>query len=106
MKQTVDFNGFVDAFYKHGRQTQFSHAALRVLYDYLEEMDEGYVLDVVALCCKYTEEDTAHLAERLDAGFEGASDDELLNGVLGELNNLTIIVGVVDGGARIIYLGY
>lgn len=109
MKQTVDFDDFVQAFANHGRQTQFSDAALRVLYDHLENEDPDYELDVVALCCEYCEEDTADLAERLGVDTEDMDADEILATVLDRLGDLTSVVGaisVVNGGDRILYLEY
>ena len=109
MKQTVDFDDFVQAFANHGRQTQFSDAALRVLYDHLENEDPDYELDAVALCCEYTEEYTVDLAERFGIDTEDMDADEILNAVRAELNKRTVVVAavsVVNGGDRIIYLEY
>lgn len=57
--QTVTKNDLYDAFSNMNRSDNFSHAALDALYDYLDEMsdDNGapYALDVIALCCEYSE---------------------------------------------------
>lgn len=59
MKQTVNFNGFCDAFERMGRNENFSYAGKRALFDYLEEFEqdtgEEIELDIVALCCEYSE---------------------------------------------------
>ena len=59
MKKTINFYDFRDAFHKFGRGDQFSASALRTLFDYLEDYEEGcdieIELDVIALCCDYTE---------------------------------------------------
>ena len=59
MKQTINSCDFIDAFRAHGRQNQFSYAGLRALFEYLEEMEDGMgeemELDVIALCCDYSE---------------------------------------------------
>ncbi len=58
MKQSTGFCQFTDAF-KVTRPNNFSYAGLRALFDYLEEYEEStgeeIELDVVALCCEYTE---------------------------------------------------
>lgn len=58
MKQTVHFEDFHNAF-KSSRPNQFSYAGLISLYDYLIEYEndagEELNLDVIALCCDYTE---------------------------------------------------
>ena len=49
---------FKDEFHRMDRGDQFSYEGLNALYDYLEELHEcgqGYELDVIALCCDWTE---------------------------------------------------
>ena len=58
MKQTVHFEDFYNAF-KSSRPSQFTYDGLKSLYDYLiqyeEDTGEELDLDVIALCCDYTE---------------------------------------------------
>ena len=72
----VSFNQFVDEFTRMGRKDQyvdevrsrtpgnFSYEGLRALFDYLEEYEEytgtPIELDVVALCCEFTEYEDAY----------------------------------------------
>lgn len=60
MKQTIDRQMFIRAFYDCGRNNDFSHKGLNALFDYLEEYEdstgEQIELDVIALCCDYREE--------------------------------------------------
>ena len=78
MKQTINSSEFVDAFRAHGRQNQFSYDGLRALFEYLEEMEDGMgeemELDVIALCCDYSEFASAKEAA-LEYGMT-AEDDE------------------------------
>jgi hypothetical protein len=57
MKQTVNFSTFTDAF--QIRKDNFTYAGKRALFDYLESLEEDtgeeIELDVIALCCDYTE---------------------------------------------------
>lgn len=59
MKQTVNNYEFIDAFEKMGRESNFSYEGLQALFDYLEEYEEScgteIELDVIALCCEFTE---------------------------------------------------
>jgi len=63
MKITIDSNGFRDAFARFGRQNQFSSNGLQALFTHLDniERDGGgeIELDVVSLCCDFTEFTTA-----------------------------------------------
>ena len=61
--ETITTSSFVDAFRAAGRQDQFSYSGLRALYDYLEglsdDLGEPIALDVIALCCDYSEYQSA-----------------------------------------------
>ena len=58
MKETVTESSFLEAF-KQTRPNQFSRAALVALFAYLGELEreeqEETELDVIALCCDWTE---------------------------------------------------
>lgn len=75
MKTTVYFDSFVQAFKDSNREDNFSIDGLRYLFDYLEELEqdigEEIELDVIALCCDYSEytsiqEVAEHYAIQLD----------------------------------------
>ena len=59
MKTSVNFCDFQDAFSRMNRGNNFTYEGLRALFDYLEryeeECDAEVELDVIALCCEYTE---------------------------------------------------
>jgi hypothetical protein len=64
MIQTINVSDFRDAFRACGRADQFSYEGLGALFDYLEEFDGGnYELDVIALCCDYSEDTVQEIAE-------------------------------------------
>ena len=54
MIQTVNLNDFRKAF-QEIRPNNFSYEGLEVLFNYLEEMEPQYQLDVIAICCDFTE---------------------------------------------------
>ena len=58
MKQAISKNQFHDAF-NSIRPDNFSYEGLNALYNWLEEQEEDageqYELDVIALCCEFTE---------------------------------------------------
>ena len=70
MKQTVNESTFIDAFRRHDRMVtddnpdgNFTYDALCALYDFLIEIEESVgeemELDVVALCCEWSQYKTA-----------------------------------------------
>lgn len=63
MKQTVNFTMFCDAFTSYDRHESFTYEGKKALFEYLEQYEEDcgeeVELDVIALCCEYTEYDNA-----------------------------------------------
>ena len=59
MKQTVYKNDFIRAFEEMDRKSNFTYPGLEALYDYFEaleeDMGEEVELDVIAICCSYTQ---------------------------------------------------
>ena len=79
MKQSISFNQFHDAFRDHNRLDNFTYDGLKALFAYLEDLAEDcgtdFELDVIALCCEFSEYDTAlEAAER--QGYEEVVDLE------------------------------
>ncbi len=62
MIQTINFSQFCDSFGEDSRN-QFSYEGKKALFDYLEQYEEEtgekIELDPIALCCDYTEYETA-----------------------------------------------
>jgi len=80
MKQSINMYQFERAFKNMDRGDQFSYDGLKALYEYLEEYEEStgeeIDLDVIALCCDYTEYDS--LKEfQADYGEEYSSLDAI-----------------------------
>jgi len=62
MIDTITKYSFQDAFHKMGRKDQFSYEGLDALFDYFEmleeDTDQQIELDVIAICCEYSEYDS------------------------------------------------
>ena len=63
MIQTINASDFRDAFRAYGRADQFSYEGLGALFNYLEDINPDFDLDVIALCCEYSEETIEQIAE-------------------------------------------
>ena len=80
IKQTVTESDFRDAF-QAIRPDNFTYEGLGVLYEYLESMSEDIgediELDVIALCCDFTEysEDEARREFDIDPDSEDWQDE-------------------------------
>lgn len=90
---------FRDQFRQCGRGDQFSYEGLGLLFDYLEDADPQWELDVIALCCDYTEATIEHIAD--DYGLELPEDEDdgqRRQAVFDFLSDHTSVVGDVAGG--------
>jgi hypothetical protein len=96
MKRTINQYQFADAFRSAGRQDQFSYAGLNALFGYLEYEDIGkeIELDVIALCCEYSEHKSA-LDAAADYGYD--VDDESEENAMQFLRHNTTVIEF-DGG--------
>ena len=98
--QTVNVHTFREAFKSMGRQDQFSYDGLEALYEFLEDMSqdtgEDYELDVVGLCCDFSEDTYKDILSNYDlASFEEMAeldDDEQMELIVERLNEETIVV--------------
>jgi len=92
----VTFDDFVDAFRSHERQDTFSYAGLQALFDYASEWQDGngspWDLDVIELCCDFTEYNTATEVAK-DYGQVFGDEDEAEEWLCNE----TIVIKF-DGG--------
>lgn len=89
MRKTITFTDFCDAFQRSDRANQFSYEGKRALFDMLEELDPEYELDVIELCCTYTEYDS--LEEFLD-NYGGS--DEITS--IDDIENYTFLIRTGD----------
>ena len=104
---TIDSHGFRNAFERCGRQNQFSHCGKLALFEHLEsiEQDTGseIELDVVGLCCDFSEFDTALEAAKDCTDFtidEDLNEEEQEKEALQFLSDSTTVI-TFDGGVII-----
>jgi len=104
MKTTLSVQDFREAFKRANRAKQFSHEALGFIYDYMEECDPDYELDVVEICCVISEQAPDDIA--WDCGIdtsECSNDEETLQVVLQHLRDETIVIDVTEAGSIVYY---
>jgi hypothetical protein len=87
---------FHDQFRYMGRGDQFTYEALGLLFDYL---DGDYELDVIAICCAYSEDSPEYIADQYDVDVRGMDEEQTLDAVLKYLGEKTQVIGVTDAGA-------
>lgn len=108
--QTINTaSSFISMFDQYGRGDQFSGEGLIALFDYLDELSEALgediKIDVIGLCCDFTEYDS--LQDLIEAYLDGMASelvndiDENKKDILGYFKDKTQVIEV-DGGSYII----
>lgn len=91
-----------DEFHAYGRYDNFSYIAYEWLFDYFEESDSTE-LDVIAICCEFSEDSFEDVAENYSIDISECEDeDEIRDTVLDYLNDKTSVVGSND--SSVVYL--
>jgi hypothetical protein len=102
MKTTVSRYDFERAFVDAGRKDQFSYEALGLLFDYFESYEEEtgqeIELDVIAICCEYSEDTIEDIITNYSIDVEGMDDDEQIEAVRDYLSDHTSVVGDTADG--------
>ena len=109
MKKSVNFYDFERAFRHYNRSNNFSYDGLRALFDYLESYEdstgEEIELDVIALCCDFTEYDSIDdfLREHdLDIDRDDLNDEDWKEAVFKEIEYHTQLIRIEDSESFII----
>ena len=98
MVKNITFSDFVDAFHAYERYDSFGYQALRVIYDYMEEVAPEFELDVIAICCDFNTEHYKDIADNYTIDLSDADGDEDTEKqiVLDYLNDNTSVLGETD----------
>lgn len=95
---------FRDEFHACGRAGQFSYEGLGLLFNYLEEADPEYELDVIAICCEYAEETVGDIAINYSIDLSaldpeaGGYEEQCRQIVYDYLSDRTSVVGDTASG--------
>lgn len=91
----VSFDDFLKEFEKHGRGEQFSYEGKKALFEYLNELSEDlgepFELDVIALCCEFTQYNSLEDFNR-DYSYSLGYDIKDIE----DINDYTIVIPVGD----------
>ena len=105
MKTTVSFSEFSDSF-RDIRPDNFSYHALRILFSYFEQYEdetgEEMELDVIAICCEFSEDTWEQIADQYNLDLEKyESEEEKQEAVADYLSDQGVYIGEV--GDCIVY---
>ena len=109
MKQTVNVYQFRDAF-RSIRPDNFSYEGLATLWDYLDEYEqstgEELELDVIAICCDFSEDRWETIAKYYDVALDETADDEENAGYVRQfLEDEGVFIGE-GGNGSFVYRGF
>ena len=114
MKTTVSRYDFERAFVDADRKENFSYEALGLLFDYFESYEEEtgqeIELDVIAICCEYSEDTVADIARNYSIDLNDADpeaddyEDQCRQIVFDYLSDRTSVVG--DTADGFVYLSF
>ncbi len=108
MKTTVNFSEFRDSF-QQIRPDNFSYEGLRHLFSWLEQYEEDtgeeVELDVIAICCDFSEDYFQNIADQYGLDLsEYETDEEKQEAVADYLSDQGVYVG--EAGECIIYRNF
>lgn len=108
MKTTVSRYDFERAFIDADRKENFSYEALGLLFDYFEDYEEQtgeeIELDVIAICCDYSEDTVQDIARNYSIDLsdldpeEDDYEEQCTEAVRDYLNDNTQLVGETSTG--------
>ena len=102
MKTTIDRHDFAHAFQRAARADNFSSQGLRLLFAYFEELEEQtgeeIELDVIAICCEYTEDTFEGIAANYEVDLTGVDKTDIPQAVMDFLCDNTSVVGETATG--------
>ena len=108
MKTTVSRYDFERAFVDADRKENFSYEGLKALFDYFEDYEEQtgeeIELDIIAICCEYSEDNPDDIIANYSIDVEGMDEDEKIEAVRDYLNDNTMLVGETLSG--FVYLAF
>ena len=109
MKITINKSDFIDQFRVMDRLENFSYEGRSMLFDYIEQIEEDtgeeLEMDVIAVCCDFSEDAPEDIAANYNIDIsECADDDEISETVLEYLNENTSVIG--ETPSSIIYQSF
>lgn len=111
MKITVTESMFIGQFEAYGRKDNFSYAGLSALFEYCEEREqengEEWELDIIELCCTFSEASYTEIADDYSLDLSGCDDiEEEFEAVLDWVNNESMVIHSDSEKGTILYQNF
>lgn len=103
MKMTISEIMFKDMFRQYGRADNFSPEALSLIFDYFEEEDEDTELDVIAICCDFSELSYEEAIIEYNIAYDPECDD-IEEVAKDYLNDNTVVIGTTARSTIVFFI--
>lgn len=108
--KTFDLQDFTKEFRDYGRKQDFSDQALEIIFEQLNDSEENIEIDVISICCEYTEQSCTDILECNSEWIDTNDDmdnEELVDAAREYLNDNSFIVGeyMNDAGETVFIFG-
>jgi len=102
MKTTISKYDFESAFIDADRKENFSYEGLGLLFDYFEEYEEStgeeIELDVISICCEYSEDTIEDIANNYRIDLTDVEEEDQIEYMRDYLESHTTLVGETSTG--------
>ena len=109
--KTFDLQDFKNEFEAYNRKDHFTPEALEIIFDYLNQDDYTFQMDVICFCCEFVEMSCAAVHEAYDVGFyDDETDDNIwIDAARDYIEDNTSLVGEYtdnDGTVSFIFVAF
>ena len=108
--KTFNENDFINEFKAYNRMDNFSYKGLRILFESLEQTaidcEMNIEMDVIALCCEYSEDDMQYIIDNYDIDLSDESFDSKEDLVEEYLQDNTYVCGQYEDDNGVTYFIY
>lgn len=108
--KTFDEYDFINEFKAYNRTDNFSYKGLRILFESLDELAQdcemNIEMDVIALCCEYSEDDLYSIVNNYDLDVTDLANDLVAEFVAEYLQDNTFVCGQYEDEDGEIYFVY
>lgn len=108
--KTFNENDFINEFKAYNRMDNFSYKGLRILFESLEQIandcEMNIEMDVIALCCEYSEDSITDIINNYDIDLSDESYDSKEDLVEEYLQDNTYVCGSYEDDNGVTYFVY
>lgn len=106
MKKTINFYDFEQAFRDYDRIDNFSREGLETLFCYLEEVSPDFELDVIAICCDFSQCSLDEFIDGFCIEVDDADEEDKRAYISDFINSHGFFYSFVEGGKEVVFQNF